>query len=179
MTGTSAGLGSWGTYVLLTVVCFGSYGVLLHTGQLAMGDPENGRYKAFLFVGLAYLATAVLAPATLMWLNGADWSMTSSGAAWSFAAGVAGAVGAFGILLAFGAKGSPAVVMSLVFCGAPMVNAAIAITLHGQWSEIRWQFIVGVVLAALGAYMVVAFKPGPAPPATASHQSGQPFGVDG
>lgn len=179
MSGTSLGLGSWGTYVLLTVVCFGSYGVLLHTGQLAMGDPDNGRYKAFLFVGLAYLATAVLAPATLMWFNGSDWTMTSSGAAWSFAAGVAGAVGAFGILLAFGAKGSPAVVMSLVFCGAPMVNACIAITLHGQWSEIRWQFILGVVLAALGAYMVVAFKPGPAAPPTASHPSGQPMNVDG
>jgi hypothetical protein len=180
MSGSAAGFGSWGVYVLLTVLCWGSYGVLLHTGQVAMGDPENGRYKAFLFVGLAYLATAVLAPAALLWLKGADWSVTTSGANWSLVAGVAGAIGAFSVLLAFGAKGSPAVVMSLVFCGAPMVNALIAITLHKQWGEIRWPFLLGIALAAIGAYMVVAFKPGPssaAPPE--SPPAAQATGVEG
>ncbi len=180
MSGSAAGFGSWGVYVLLTVLCWGSYGVLLHTGQVAMGDPEHGRYKAFLFVGLAYLATAVLAPAALLWLKGADWTVTTSGASWSLVAGVAGAIGAFAVLLAFGAKGSPAVVMSLVFCGAPMVNALIAITLHKQWGEIWWQFLMGVALAAVGAYMVVAFKPGPSsgPPPEAS-ESVQSAGVNG
>ena len=33
-----------------------------------------------------------------------------------------GAIGAFGVLLAFGAKGTPAVVMSIVFAGAPVVS---------------------------------------------------------
>ena len=110
MESTASGAPAWSIYVALTVLCWGSYGVLLHTGQVAMEDPENGRYKAFLFVGLAYVLTAVLAPALALWLKGADWDMTSSGASWSLIAGVAGAVGAFSVLLAFGAKGSPAVV---------------------------------------------------------------------
>ena len=44
---------NWLFFALLTVASWGLYGVLLHTGQLAMADPVNGRIKAFLFVGLA------------------------------------------------------------------------------------------------------------------------------
>ncbi len=161
MTETTAA-GSWAPFVALTVCMWGSYGVLLHTGQAAMADPVNGRYKAFLFVGIAYLLTAVLAPAALLWLRQADWAMTPSGIGWSLTAGVVGAVGAFSVLLAFGAKGSPAVVMSLVFAGAPIVNALISLTLHKQWGAVRWQFLAGVAIAALGAYLVVVYKPVPA-----------------
>ncbi len=58
-----AGTGySWLIYVSLTIVAWGLYGVFLHNGQLGMADPENGRYKAFLFVGIAYFLTAVVAP---------------------------------------------------------------------------------------------------------------------
>lgn len=154
--------GAWAPFVALTVVMWGSYGVLLHAGQGAMGDPVNGRYKALLFVGVAYVLVAVLAPTALLLLKGADWSMTTSGMGWSLLAGVAGGVGAFAVLLAFGAKGTPPVVMSLVFAGAPIINAIISLTLSKQWTEVRWQFIAGILIAALGAYMVVSFKPGPA-----------------
>ena len=91
-----------------------------------MADPLNGRYKAFLFVGIAYFLTAVLAPLAVLLLNGASWKYPPAGMAWSLLAGIAGAVGAFCVLLAFGAKGSPAVVMSIVFAGAPIVNAGVA-----------------------------------------------------
>ena len=161
MTETTAA-GSWGPFVALTICMWGTYGVLLHAGQGAMGDPENGRYKAFLFVGIAYLLTAVLAPAALLWLRQSDWAMTPSGMGWSLLAGVVGAVGAFSVLLAFGAKGTPSVVMSLIFAGAPIVNAIVSLTLHKQWGEVRWQFITGIIIAAIGGYMVVTFKPGPA-----------------
>ena len=53
---------NWLAFALMTVVSWGLYGAFLHTGQLGMADPVNGRYKAFLFVGLAYFLTAVLAP---------------------------------------------------------------------------------------------------------------------
>ena len=158
----ATGAGSWGPFVALTVMMWGTYGVLLHAGQGAMADPVNGRYKAFLFVGIAYLLTAVLAPAALLWLRGADWAMTPGGVGWSLAAGTVGAVGAFSVLLAFGAKGSPAVVMSLVFAGAPLINAVVTLTLHKQWTEVRWPFLIGIVLAAVGAFLIVAYKPGPA-----------------
>lgn len=163
---TGSGL-VWLTWALMTVGAWGIYGVLLHTGQVAMADPVNGRYKAFLFVGVAYTLTAVLAPLVVLVLNGASWSFPARGMAWSLFAGIAGAAGAFCVLLAFGAKGSPAVVMSIVFAGAPIVNAVLALSLHppaGGLGSLRWQFVLGIVLAAAGGCLVTLYKPGPAPP---------------
>lgn len=156
-------MGSWGGYVALTILCWGTYGILLHAGAIGMADPEHGRVKAFLFVGLAYFLVAVLAPLALLFARGADMSFDTTAAGWSLAAGLVGAVGAFGVLLAFGAKGSPAVVMSLVFAGAPVINALVAITKSGQWGEVRWPFVLGIVLAAVGGGLVTRYKPAPAP----------------
>lgn len=161
----------WILYALMTVAFWGLYGVLLHTGQVSMADSENGRYKAFFWVGIAYFLAAVLAPAGLLVLNGASWSMPPAGIMWSLIAGIAGAIGAFGVLLAFGAKGHPAAVMSIVFAGAPIVNAVVAMSLHpptGGFSAIRWQFVLGIVLAACGGLLVTFYKPAPGakPPAS-------------
>ena len=60
----------WLYFSLMTVFAWGLYGVFLHGGQLAMKDPDFGRYKAFLFVGIAYLFAAVLAPLVLLKLQG-------------------------------------------------------------------------------------------------------------
>ena len=157
---------NWLVFALMTVVSWGLYGAFLHTGQLGMADPVNGRYKAFLFVGLAYFLTAVLAPLVVLKLQGATWDFPAKGALWSLIAGIVGATGAFCVLLAFGAKGSPAVVMSIVFCGAPIVNALYSLTLHppaGGWGAVRWQFYVGLLLAALGGCLVTLYKPAPGP----------------
>lgn len=154
----------WLTFALLTVVCWGLYGIFLHAGQVGMRDPVNGRYKAFFWVGIAYFLVAVLAPAGLLLVNGASWTMPGKGLWLSLVAGVLGAVGAFGVLLAFGAKGQPAVVMSIIFAGAPIVNAVVALGLHppaGGFSSLRWQFIAGIVLAAVGGMLVTLYKPGP------------------
>lgn len=154
----------WIIFALLTVVSWGLYGVLLHTGQVGMGDPENGRYKAFFWVGIAYFLIAVLAPAGMLVAKGASWSMPTSALLWSLVAGVAGAVGAFCVLLAFGAKGHPAAVMSIIFAGAPIVNAFVAISLHppkGGFSSLDWRFIAGIVLAATGGLLVTLYKPAP------------------
>jgi drug/metabolite transporter (DMT)-like permease len=144
----------------MTVGAWGIYGILLHTGQISMTDPVNGRYKAFLFVGIAYLITAVLAPAIILKANGSSWNFPIKGMGWSLLAGVAGAVGAFCVRLAFGAKGTPAVVMSIVFAGAPVVNAIISMILHPPASgQIRWQFFAGIILAAAGGFLVTLYKP--------------------
>jgi len=77
-------------------------------------------------------------------------------------AGVAGAVGAFGILLAFGAKGSPAVVMAIVFAGAPIINACVAMAVHppaGGLASLNWPFLLGIVMAAGGGCLVTLFRP--------------------
>ena len=162
---------AWLAFAILTVFSWGVYGVFLHTGQVAMQDPVNGRYKAFLFVGIAYFLTAVLAPLALLMLKGAAFSgYTGRGMGWSLVAGIVGAIGAFGVLLAFGAKGTPPVVMSIVFAGAPVVNSLYALLLHppaGGWGSIRPQFYLGIVLAALGGCLVTFYKPNPpAPKAT-------------
>ncbi|MFL6202787.1 MAG: hypothetical protein ACJ76J_26760 [Thermoanaerobaculia bacterium] len=157
---------NWLVFALMTVVSWGLYGAFLHTGQMGMADPVNGRYKAFLFVGLAYFLTAVLAPLIILRMQGATWTFPVKGALWSLLAGAVGAVGAFCVLLAFGAKGTPPVVMSIVFGGAPLVNALYSLSLHppeGGWGSIRWPFYVGLLLAALGGCLVTLYKPGPAP----------------
>lgn len=153
---------TWLIFALMTVVSWGLYGVFLHSGQMGMSDPVNGRYKAFLFVGIAYLITAVVGPAIMLLVNGATWSLPAKGMGWSLLAGVVGALGAFCVLLAFGAKGTPNVVMSIVFAGAPVVNAIVALALHppaGGFSAMRWQFVAGILLAALGGFLVTKYKP--------------------
>lgn len=176
MAGTqAAGLG-WLTFALLTVAAWGLYGLLLHTGQMGMADPVHGRYKAFLWVGIAYFLTAVLAPAVLLAAQGASWSFPAKGATWSLLAGIAGAIGAFGVLLAFGKGGSPSVVMSIVFAGAPVVNATVALALHpppGGWGALRWQFVAGILLAALGGFLVTFYRPLPGPPEPAAETAPQ------
>jgi len=157
---------TWILFALLTVASWGLYGVLLHSGQVSMSDPENGRYKAFFWVGIAYFLIAVLAPAGMLMAAKASWAMPAKGIWLSLIAGVVGAVGAFGVLLAFGAKGHPAAVMSIIFAGAPIVNAFVAMSLHppaGGWSKLDWRFLLGIVLAAVGGLLVSKYKPAPGP----------------
>jgi len=164
---------AWLGFAFLTVITWGVYGVFLHNGQSNMGDPVNGRYKAFLFVGVAYFLVAVLAPLAMLKFSGASWVFPSKGSWWSLLAGVVGAVGAFGVLLAFGAAPRPVpvyvpVIMSIIFAGAPIVNALVSMATHpppGGVGAIRWPFWLGILLAAAGGALVTKFKPESAPPA--------------
>jgi hypothetical protein len=68
------------------------------------------------------------------------------------------------VLLAFGAGGKPGVVMSIVFAGAPIVNAIYSLYLHppaGGLSKVPAPFYLGIALAALGGFLVTYFKPAP------------------
>lgn len=160
---------NWLFFALLTVASWGVYGVMLHQGQMGMADKENGRYMAFLWVGIAYFVVAILGPIVLLKMQGGRldfWSYPPKGLWWSLIAGTFGAVGAFGVLLAFGAKGTPAVVMSIVFAGAPVVNAFYSLFQHppaGGWGSIKPQFYLGILLAAVGGCLVTFYKPAPAP----------------
>src|SRR5437764_3852339 len=161
---------NWLVFALMTVVSWGVYGIFLHTGQMGMADPVNGRYKAFLFVGIAYFLTAVLAPFAMLVVRGASLHFPAGGMVWSLVAGIAGAVGAFCVLLAFGAKGTPAVVMSIVFAGAPVVNSVVAVALHPPadgLAGVRWPFVLGILMAATGGYLVTRYRPESAPPTRA------------
>lgn len=157
----------WLLCSLLTVFCFGVYGNLLHTGQVGMKDPRVGRYKAFLMVGVAYFVVAVILPGLILLPAEGGFDFEMKGVGYSLVAGSFGAIGAFGILLAFGAKGTPVVVMSIVFAGAPIVNAIFSIFLHppaGGITSINPMFFLGIVLAATGGGLVTFFKPPPSAP---------------
>ena len=156
----------WLMYALMTVAFWGLYGLFLHSGQIGMADPIDGRYKAYLFVGLAYFLTAVLAPLAVLILRKASLSFPARGISLSLIAGLVGAAGAFCVLLAFGAKGTPATVMTIVFAGAPVVNAVVALGMHppkGGFKAIPLPFFAGILLAVLGASLVTLYKPTPAP----------------
>ena len=158
---------TWLAFAMLTVVSWGVYGVFLHHGQNQMADKEFGRYKAFLFVGIAYFLTAVLTPLILLWAQGADWKYPASGMAWSLVAGIFGAIGAFGVLLAFGAKGAPPAVMAIIFAGAPVVNALMSVAMHppdGGFGGIKAGFWIGLLLAVSGGCLVSFYKPAPGKP---------------
>ncbi len=175
---------AWLFYAFLTVFSWGVYGVFLHTGTVGMQDPANGRIKAFLFVGLAYFFTAVLAPLVILASKGASlafWSYPAKGFWWSLVAGSVGAIGALGVLLAFGAAPKPTasyvpVIMSIIFAGAPIVNAIVAFCSHppkGGLSAIKPQFLLGILLAATGGCLVTLYKPEApaAPPKAPSAQA--------
>ena len=167
---------NWLVYSLMTAFFFGFYGVALHSGSMGMSDPQTGRWKAFLFVGIAYLIIAVIVPVIILKMEGASFDFPAKGWSWSLVAGFAGALGAFCILLAFGAKGSPAAVMSIVFAGAPIVNAFVSMAMHppkGGLSGIPIPFVIGIVLAATGGCLVALYKPVPA----AAHDTSPPAAV--
>lgn len=171
---------TWLYFALLTVLSWGVYGVLLHKGRgyMPMGaETPHAGLKAFLFVCVAY-ALIGLASAALLKVRGSDWSFTGDGVKWSLIAGAAGAVGAFTLVLALGAaapiyKGAAAAaVMPIVFGGAPIINTLTAMLLHPPAGGVRAlpvPFLLGCLLAAVGAFMVAKYAPnntgGPAKPA--------------
>lgn len=153
---------NWMMFAVLTVMMWGLYGVFLHTGRMAMAPGPDGLFKAFLFVGIAYFIVAIVGPLIVLYARGATWSFSPQGIQWSLLAGVVGAIGAFSVLLAFGAGGKPAVVMAIIFAGAPILNAFVAIMKHppaGGFSSISWVFWLGIALAASGGALVTLYKP--------------------
>ena len=167
---TASGI-PWHAWALLTVICWGTYGVCMHTGSMNMANKDHGRIMAFLWVGLAYFLTAVIAPLIILKIKGGPidfWAYPDKGLKWSLIAGILGAIGALGVLLAFGASPNPPiyvpVIMSIIFAGAPIVNALINTTKEGNWPYVKAPFILGIVLAAVGGYLVTKNPPKPPEP---------------
>lgn len=157
-------------YALGTVVCWGLYSVLLHKGSLLMnpaGPPDVGsRMKAFLMVGIAYFVVGIVGPMLVMKAKGTPLTFPPGGLTWSLLAGLAGAVGAYFLLMALSSGQGPVeskalvlLVPAIVFAGAPIVNAIVSITKDKVWGETPWQFYAGILLAAAGVAMVMKFRP--------------------
>jgi hypothetical protein len=146
---------SWIVFVAGAVLSWGLYGVSLHRGQLAIGNP----LKALLCVGIAYVLIAVLVPVGTLASQGELKNFSSNGTLISTVAGALGALGAVCIIFSFRAGASPLYVMPLVFGGAPLVNVIATAVIHPPKTPPNPMLYVGFVLAAIGAGLVLYFRP--------------------
>jgi drug/metabolite transporter (DMT)-like permease len=154
-------------FVAVTALCWGSYGPLLHKGQMKM---HGSRMRPFICVGLAYFLIAVVSPLILRAAAGDHGEVSFKGAAWSLAGGAAGALGSLGVLWAFTFGGKPIYVMPLVFGGAPVVNTFISILIAEDLNRINPFFYAGLIVVVAGAVSVLVFAPRGAPHAPAAPQ---------
>ena len=163
--------------IAVAALCWGSYGPMLHQGQMRMG---GSRLRPFACVGIAYFIIAVAAPLVLLKampsISHGDWNL--SGMTWSIIAGAAGALGALGIVLAFNAGGKPIYVMPLVFGFAPVINTFISLTEAKAWSRVEPMFWVSLGVVIVGAITVLTKAPKPQHAAAhAPHPSPSPAPV--
>jgi hypothetical protein len=145
----------WMLFVAGAVLSWGAYGVLLHQGQVALGNP----LKALLCVGVAYFLIGVLVPVAALSAQGNLSNFNSGGLTTATIAGALGAAGAVCIIYAFRTGGLPVYVMPLVFGGAPVVNVLLTMTLHPPKNPVNPLLFVGLLFASVGAAMVLYFKP--------------------
>ena len=147
---------TWLLFVGVTVFCWGAYGPTLHMGQVALGTSPM---RALLCVGVAYFLIGVLIPGGFLTLQGEQGEFNAKGVSWAGFAGILGAVGALGIIYAFHTGGTPLYVMPLVFAGAPIVNVVVSMIQHPPKTAPSPLLFVGLALAALGAFLILRFKP--------------------
>ncbi len=146
---------SWAVFAFGTALCWGIYGVMLHQGQVQLGNP----LKALLCVGVAYFLIAILVPSGVLASQGQMSGFNSGGLVTATVAGALGAIGAVGIIWAFKYGGSPAYVMPIVFGGAPIVNVLLTMVMHPPKTAPNPLLYLGFLMAAGGAAMVLYFKP--------------------
>lgn len=153
-----------GLSIALTVFSWGTYGPVLHKGQMLM---RGSRLRPLICVGLAYLVVAVILTGLLvpMVAGGAEWEKWHvGGVVWSLAGGAAGAVGALGIILAFTFGGKPVYVMPLVFGGAPVINTLVTVApAISKGASVSPLFFAGLIVVIAGAATVLVFAPKGAP----------------
>jgi hypothetical protein len=159
----------WHAFVIGAILSWGVYVPVLHEGQSALGEggrPSAGALRAFLCVGIAYFITAVLIPLGLFLFNLSggepldftqDGIFNTRGFLYALLGGVAGAAGALCIILSIKSGGLPLYIAPLVFAGAPIMNSLVSLV----WKTHRVPgplFFVGIVLAAVGAGLVLYSK---------------------
>ncbi|MCA9130759.1 MAG: hypothetical protein KDB22_26920 [Planctomycetales bacterium] len=154
--------------IVIAAFCWGSYGPMLHIGQAKM---SGSRLRPFACVGMAYFFIAVAAPLMIIYSRSTPFgSWTTMGMTFSFLAGVAGAIGALGVILAFNAGGKPYYVMPLIFGFAPVINTFISLTEAGTWSRVELRFWISLAVVIAGAVTVLINAPKPNP-AKGAHTS--------
>ena len=145
----------WILFVAGAILSWGAYGVLLHRGQVLLGNP----LKALLCVGVAYFLIGVLVPVAALSAQGGMSNFNSTGLITATIAGALGAAGAACIIYAFRTGGLPLYVMPLVFGGAPLINVLYTMATHPPKNPVHPMLYVGFLITAIGAGTVLYFKP--------------------
>jgi len=148
----------WLFFVVATILCWGAYVPTLHGGQISFGG-KSAALRAFIFVGVAYFLIAAAVLAYVLVTKAEPLEVTRRGVSLSTLAGVLGALGAIGIVFALRHGGRPIYVAPIVFAGAPIVNTIVSMIWHRPANPPHPLFLAGILLAAVGASMVLRFKP--------------------
>ncbi len=147
---------NWLPFVIMTILSWGTYIPTLHRGQMGL---SGSGVHAFLMVGLAYVLVAIAIPG-MMVVRAGSWStFTPQGSLFTLGAGVLGALGALGIVLALANGGRPNVVPPLVFAGAPVVSVFVAMLYNPPRDAPSPLFFIGILMAAAGAFLVLSNRP--------------------
>jgi len=153
----------WFVFVVLAGLCWGVYVPLIAQG----GKELKSSYAGFLCVGIAYFLIAILFPLGVFWMRGSVPRFTVPGAVFATLAGVAGALGALCVIFAtFEFKGPRIFVGPVIFALAPVVNTLVSLMWHpsegyfhfGLKGTPDWKLYIGIVLAGLGAFLVLYSK---------------------
>jgi drug/metabolite transporter (DMT)-like permease len=154
----------WIFFVVLAGLCWGAYVPFVAQG----GRELKSSYGSLLCVGIAYFLIAVLYPLVVFWVRGQFPAFSVKGSVLATLAGVAGALGALCVILATTEfKGDRMFVAPVIFAMAPVVNTVISLVWHPEKSlgsfslpetMPHWSFFVGIVLAGLGAGIVLFSK---------------------
>ena len=140
----------------MTVLSWGTYIPTLHRGQMGL---SGSGVHAFLMVGVAYVLVAIAVPGVMVARAGSWSTFTPNGMLFTLGAGVLGALGALGIVLALVNGGRPNVVPPIVFAGAPVVSVFVAMLYNPPREAPPPLFFVGIVMAAAGAFLVLSNRP--------------------
>jgi len=154
-------------FTAMTFVSWGVYGILLHEGQIHMG---NSSLRSFVGVGIAYFLIAVLGAGSILGSTNEKGHWSILGSVLSTLAGAVGALGALGVILALTFGGDPVYVMPLVFGGAPVINTLVTTWLSKSFNQIKPLFVIGMMFVGVGMLGVLMYKPrkeAVAPPAVA------------
>jgi drug/metabolite transporter (DMT)-like permease len=174
--------------VALAGLCWGTY-----VPMIAFGGKElKNSYAAFLCVGVAYFLIAIVVPLSILGAKSKWPALNVNGVTFALLAGAAGAVGALCVIFAtFEFGGDRRFVGPLIFGTAPVINTLVSLIWHPT-SEAPfhfrlpadapgWKLYVGIVLAGLGAALVLYSKeemeigkPSAVPPPAAAVNRAEP-----